>query len=77
MVYRYEHHDAEGKWWRAHGNEDWEFAPNGESPWWLAQLRQALTTAESWYPWSCLVACALELSSLSADDTELLELFVA
>ena len=29
MVYRYEHHDDQGRWWRAHGNEDWEFAPNG------------------------------------------------
>ena len=29
VVYRYEHHDDQGRWWRAHGNEDWEFAPNG------------------------------------------------
>ena len=28
-MYRYEHHDDQGRWWRAHGNEDWEFAPNG------------------------------------------------
>jgi uncharacterized protein len=25
----YESHDAEGAWWRSHGNEQWEFAPNG------------------------------------------------
>ncbi|KAK9845420.1 hypothetical protein WJX81_006111 [Elliptochloris bilobata] len=30
VVYRYEHHDASGQWFRAHGNEDWEFAPNGQ-----------------------------------------------
>ena len=25
----YEYHDAAGQWWRAYGNELWEFAPNG------------------------------------------------
>jgi len=25
----YEYHDADGKWFRAHGNENWEFDPDG------------------------------------------------
>ena len=27
--FQYEWHDAEGQWFRAHGNENWEFAENG------------------------------------------------
>ena len=25
----YEWHDCEGRWWRSHGNENWEFATSG------------------------------------------------
>ena len=27
--FEYEFHDAAGQWWRAYGNENWEFAANG------------------------------------------------
>ena len=27
--FEYEFHDASGQWWRAYGNENWEFAVNG------------------------------------------------
>ena len=27
--FEYEFHDATGQWFRAYGNENWEFAPNG------------------------------------------------
>jgi len=27
--FEYEFHDATGQWYRAHGNENWEFADNG------------------------------------------------
>ena len=27
--FAYEYHDAEGQWFRAYGNENWEFAPDG------------------------------------------------
>jgi uncharacterized protein len=27
--FEYECHDAEGRWWRSHGNELWEFDENG------------------------------------------------
>lgn len=32
----YEYHDHSGQWFRAYGNEQWEFAPNG-----LMQCREA------------------------------------
>jgi nuclear transport factor 2 (NTF2) superfamily protein len=34
--FEYESHDAEGQWWRSHGNELWEFDENG-----LMQRRDA------------------------------------
>jgi uncharacterized protein len=27
--FEYEWHDAQGQWYRSHGNEHWEFAPDG------------------------------------------------
>lgn len=27
--FEYEHHDADGQWFRTHGNEHWEFDDNG------------------------------------------------
>ena len=27
--FQYEWHDAEGRWWRSYGNENWEFADDG------------------------------------------------
>ncbi len=27
--FEYESRDADGQWWRSHGNENWEFAPDG------------------------------------------------
>jgi uncharacterized protein len=27
--FEYEHHNEAGEWYRAYGNENWEFAPNG------------------------------------------------
>jgi uncharacterized protein len=27
--FEYEYHDAAGQWYRAHGNENWEFDPSG------------------------------------------------
>ena len=29
VCFEYEFHDATGQWFRAYGNENWEFAPNG------------------------------------------------
>ena len=36
VKFEYEYHDADGQWYRAHGNEMWEFAPDG-----LMQVREA------------------------------------
>ncbi len=40
--FEYEYHDAAGQWWRAYGNELWEFAPNG-----LMQRRYASINDEA------------------------------
>ncbi|WP_221031809.1 nuclear transport factor 2 family protein [Actomonas aquatica] len=29
VTFEYEWHDQDGQWYRSHGNENWEFAPNG------------------------------------------------
>ena len=50
--FEYEFHDAAGQWFRAYGNENWEFAPNG-----LMQRRFAsindlpITEAERKFRW--------------------------
>ena len=50
--FEYEFHDATGQWFRAYGNENWEFAPNG-----LMQRRFAsindlpITEAERKFRW--------------------------
>ncbi len=36
VKFEYEYHDTDGQWYRAHGNEMWEFAPDG-----LMQVREA------------------------------------
>ena len=36
VTFEYEWHDETGQWYRAYGNEQWEFAPNG-----LMQRREA------------------------------------
>jgi len=36
VKFEYEFHNASGQWFRAYGNELWEFAPNG-----LMQIREA------------------------------------
>ena len=36
VKFEYEYHDADGQWFRAYGNEQWEFAPDG-----LMQKREA------------------------------------
>ncbi len=36
VKFEYEYHDAAGQWFRAYGNEQWEFAPDG-----LMQVREA------------------------------------
>jgi nuclear transport factor 2 (NTF2) superfamily protein len=29
VCFQYEWHDADGRWWRSHGNENWEFDEHG------------------------------------------------
>jgi nuclear transport factor 2 (NTF2) superfamily protein len=36
--FQYEFHDAAGQWWRAYGNENWEFTPDGLMDWRQASI---------------------------------------
>ena len=52
VAFQYEFHDESGQWFRAYGNEQWEFAPNG-----LMQRREAsindstITESERKFRW--------------------------
>jgi uncharacterized protein (TIGR02246 family) len=50
--FEYEYHDAAGDWFRAHGNENWEFAPNGLMQRRYASINdQPITEAERKFRW--------------------------
>ncbi len=38
VTFEYEYHDDGGYWFRAHGNENWEFADNGLMSWRQASI---------------------------------------
>lgn len=38
--YAYEYHDDSGHWFRAYGNENWEFDPNGLMEWRYASINE-------------------------------------
>lgn len=44
--FAYEWHDDSGNWWRSYGNENWEFAPNGQMRWRLASINDLPIRAE-------------------------------
>ena len=48
----YEWQDAQGQWWRAHGNENWEFAANGQMAVRHASINDvAISTEERLFHW--------------------------
>jgi len=50
--FEYEFHDASGQWFRAHGNENWEFAENGLMARRFASINdQPITEAERKFRW--------------------------
>lgn len=50
--FEYEWHDDNGQWWRSHGNENWEFAPNGLMSHRYASINdQPITEAERKFRW--------------------------
>lgn len=50
--FEYEFHDASGQWYRAYGNENWEFAPNGLMQRRFASINDLLITeAERKFRW--------------------------
>ena len=50
--FEYEFHDANGQWYRAYGNENWEFAPNGLMQRRFASINDlAIAEAERKFRW--------------------------
>ena len=50
--FAYEWHDAGGNWFRSYGNENWEFAPNGQMRLRLASINDlSITQAERKFLW--------------------------
>ena len=50
--FEYEFHDATGQWYRAYGNENWEFAPNGLMQRRFASINDlAITEIERKFRW--------------------------
>jgi len=43
--FAYEWHDDAGQWWRSYGNENWEFADNGEMQRRIASINDVAITA--------------------------------
>lgn len=49
----YEWHDADGRWWRSHGNENWAFAEDGRMAERHASINDvAITEADRLFRWS-------------------------
>lgn len=50
--FQYEFHDADGKWFRAYGNENWEFDENGLMAWRQASINDiAIDDSERKFIW--------------------------
>lgn len=50
--FAYEYHDDSGQWYRAYGNENWEFAPDGLMQRRLASINEhPITAAERKFHW--------------------------
>lgn len=50
--FAYEWRDAEGRWWRSYGNENWEFAPSGHMHRRHASINDlAITETERLFRW--------------------------
>jgi nuclear transport factor 2 (NTF2) superfamily protein len=57
--FEYEYHDATGRWYRAHGNENWEFAANGLMQRRFASINDVvITEAERRFRWERSAAAA-------------------
>ena len=50
--FEYEFHDASGQWWRAHGNENWEFDDLGYMKFRYASINdQPIAESERKFRW--------------------------
>jgi nuclear transport factor 2 (NTF2) superfamily protein len=65
--FQYEFHDAAGQWWRAYGNENWEFSPEGLMSWRQASINDVrIAEAERKFLWAAPGARPADYPGLSA-----------
>lgn len=51
--FQYEFHDASGQWWRAYGNENWEFDEHGYMAWRQASINDVkISESDRKFLWS-------------------------
>jgi len=51
--FQYEFHDAAGQWWRAYGNENWEFSEDGLMRWRQASINDVkIAESERKFLWA-------------------------
>jgi nuclear transport factor 2 (NTF2) superfamily protein len=64
--FAYEYHDDSGQWYRAYGNENWEFAADGLMQWRLASINEApIAAADRKFHWDASGPRPADHASLS------------
>ena len=64
--FAYEYHDDSGQWYRAYGNENWEFAPDGLMRLRLASINEApIAAADRKFHWDASGPRPADHASLS------------
>jgi nuclear transport factor 2 (NTF2) superfamily protein len=64
--FAYEYHDDSGQWYRAYGNENWEFAPDGLMQLRLASINEApIAAADRKFHWDASGPRPADHASLS------------
>ena len=64
--FAYEYHDDSGQWYRAYGNENWEFAADGLMQWRLASINEApIAEADRKFHWDASGPRPADHASLS------------
>jgi uncharacterized protein len=65
--FAYEYHDDSGQWYRAYGNENWEFAPDGLMQLRLASINEApIAAADRQFHWDASGPRPADHAGLSA-----------
>jgi nuclear transport factor 2 (NTF2) superfamily protein len=65
--FQYEFHDEAGQWWRAYGNENWEFSADGLMDWRQASINDVkIAAADRKFLWAAPASRPADHPGLSA-----------